>query len=1005
MMSDRWGFKARLRLAPLGVAVWLGGACGGPLLARGQHFVLRDGRKIAMTRSETELGLVFRTRADAAAGKTRLGAKGLGSLKRIPGAEHARGRILVLDRITASRRLLVARDPGVEVVGRVYRYAGCSSPAIATGRVALKTTAGLTEQQLSDLWRRYGLKEATPFRGLHDVYLAQTADPQTDELALCERLVEDAQVRWAHPDFIQVQHRRQAVPADPLFSKQWHLDNTGQTRNGLEDADIDAPEAWLTADGQGVRFGMFDDACDVDHEDLSGNFTGRGHDIRLPLGDPNNTDPRPLFFGDFHGTSVMGLMVAAGNSVGLRGVSFRSTFTASRGLGFGAISAIASAYTFALEQSVDVHNNSWGLSSFLGDVPNPPLIEEAIETAFLEGRDLDGPGGADPLGMVIVFAAGNGDANGFGVENIEGFELSTLPTVIGVGATDDRDRLAVFSNFGRTLDVVAPGAAEIATTDLVDGGPGGDGQNRGGQLVDPVGGFPLGVPQIDADGNYTGFFNGTSAACPIVAGVAGLVLSVNPQLTATDVRLILIHTADRISPSVAQYNGITSHSFTYGFGRVNAARAVEAAQQSLSNGNLTWPQRPTDVTVRGSTVSWNPGPNTEEFLVVQSRGDFAFTPEDGACYDARQRGCAAATLQALPAAVSVFFVGCNGECTPDTVQQADFEVPEFGRVFFAIYGRSSIDRYSFGVAIDSTSAGTGGDTGGNPPLPPAVTISASPLQGRSPLTVRFNGNAVTDVGIDGNRTTWDFDIDDGVPVDATTAQASHTYVVDAGQVGRFTARLTMVDVLGGVGQGEVQISVEGPESGATGPNVTAQDISMAISSDANLADVARFRCAGGASDGAICSPTVNTCGLDANGDSVTCQSVCETELCGESPFMVQMSVTSPVPPQTVFWDLGDGTTAASPSLFHTYDNKGAEPIVVPVTVNVSLRSSGDVVFPATRTRLISVLPGSRTSDIELPPLPGTMPLGGDDSPASCGALGLLPLLSVLGVLSLHRRRR
>ena len=99
--------------------------------------------------------------------------------------------------------------------------------------------------------------------------------------------------------------RRQATPADTFFGLQWHLNNTGQFISGTPGADISALEAWAIADGTGVRFGMYDDACDVDHEDLAQNYIGIGQDVTLPLSDPGHTDPRPQP-GDNHGTRVMG---------------------------------------------------------------------------------------------------------------------------------------------------------------------------------------------------------------------------------------------------------------------------------------------------------------------------------------------------------------------------------------------------------------------------------------------------------------------------------------------------------------------------------------------------------------------------------------------------------------------------------------------------------------------------------------------------------------------------
>jgi subtilisin family serine protease len=131
------------------------------------------------------------------------------------------------------------------------------------------------------------------------------------------------------------------------------------------------------------------------------------------------------------------------------------------------------------------------------------------------------------------------------------------PEAIAIGASTDRDCRSSYSQFGPELDFVAPSSGgplnrEIFTTDLT------------------------GANGYNSNGNYTATFDGTSSATPLAAGIVGLVLSRNPNLTRKQVKQILRNTADKIGPAVYDEKG---HNDRYGFGRLNANKAVRAARE------------------------------------------------------------------------------------------------------------------------------------------------------------------------------------------------------------------------------------------------------------------------------------------------------------------------------------------------------------------------------------------------------------------------------------------
>jgi subtilisin family serine protease len=139
--------------------------------------------------------------------------------------------------------------------------------------------------------------------------------------------------------------------------------------------------------------------------------------------------------------------------------------------------------------------------------------------------------------------------------------------VIAVAACNDSGVRSAYSDFGAAVWCAFPSnhghhslTPGIWTTDR----RGRDGYNSGS---DSLG---------DAAGNYTNSFGGTSSACPGVAGVAALMLSVAPELSAAQVRERLKDSCDRIDEAGGSYDA-QGHSPQYGYGRVNAASAVALA--------------------------------------------------------------------------------------------------------------------------------------------------------------------------------------------------------------------------------------------------------------------------------------------------------------------------------------------------------------------------------------------------------------------------------------------
>ncbi|MEO1450842.1 MAG: S8 family serine peptidase, partial [Bacteroidota bacterium] len=166
-------------------------------------------------------------------------------------------------------------------------------------------------------------------------------------------------------------------------------------------------------------------------------------------------------------------------------------------------------------------------------------LTSAINTAASSGR-----GG---LGCVVAFSSGNSYGTCVNYP-------ARLASVIAVGAFGNDGIISDYSNEGPTLDIVAP-SNDVSSAGFLSG--------AGVRTIDRMGSSGY------SSTNYTTSFGGTSASCPVVAGVAALVLSVDASLTDEEVKNILYTTAIDM--------GSGGFDNTYGNGRVNAFAAVQAA--------------------------------------------------------------------------------------------------------------------------------------------------------------------------------------------------------------------------------------------------------------------------------------------------------------------------------------------------------------------------------------------------------------------------------------------
>ncbi len=422
-----------------------------------------------------------------------------------------------------------------------YREQNSGTMVLPTDTVIVRFDDTVDHKTALETMSAFGLEQPveSPYRPLQ--FRARCPE-SVDPLAVADALYGQPGVKFCHPDLFQ-EKRQLYVPNDPLFTYQWNLNNTGQD-GALPGADIRAEQAWdITQGTVATTVAVVDSGIMWDHEDLIGNYV-LGTNFENGTSDPS---PDP---GDYHGTACAGIAVGKGNNgKGISGVCPQCGFVA---VHYGGLTSNdADMFYWQNTAGVDVSSNSWSYSS--GVVPD--VVYDAITYVTTNGRD--------GKGMIVAVAAGNEYGS------ILSTSMAAHPNVIAVGASTSNDLRALYSNFGPQLALTAPssgGAVSISTTDVYP--PLGAGYNSGGEAGDY------------ADGRYTDTFSGTSAATPTVAGVAGLMLAANPNLTRAELTRGMLYTCDKIG-NLAYTNGRNN---LYGYGRVNAYKAVMAAQAADHTG-------------------------------------------------------------------------------------------------------------------------------------------------------------------------------------------------------------------------------------------------------------------------------------------------------------------------------------------------------------------------------------------------------------------------------------
>jgi len=447
----------------------------------------------------------------------------------------------------------VYRVPESEFIPNAFHIKTKEVEDIGDGNVTLSSStlmSSLKGLQIENIKQAINLPVRSKQKGSKAEELSRiyeiTFNSGEDVYKVCYDLLSNPEVEYAVPIYKRYPFH---IPDDTQFPYQYAMTN------------INAASAWdITKGSTDIVIGIVDTGVDYLHEDIGSNdWINPGEIPNNNVDDDGNGYVDDIYGWDFvgdisimeafskqwkedndprntnqtHGTHVAGCASASTNNLkGIAGTGYNcrimSIKCASDKANVGGIWRGYDGIVYAADNGAHVINCSWGGSG------SSPVEQEVINYAVSKGS-------------VVVVAAGN---DGNNIDNRIAFP-ACYQNVLCVGATTQADTLAYFTNRGRLVTVYAPGEEILST-----------------------------LP-----GHLYGKESGTSMASPIVAGIAGLVLSSHPDWitnspTPADRVQRVIHQIRSTSDNVIAKSKEERHLY---YGRANAFKAVDYNRTGSTN--------------------------------------------------------------------------------------------------------------------------------------------------------------------------------------------------------------------------------------------------------------------------------------------------------------------------------------------------------------------------------------------------------------------------------------
>ncbi len=466
-------------------------------------------------------------------------------------------------------RMALKKEPELRFVGKVLVEADGRTLVLYTENIFIKFHDDVSAEACEKIIKDNDLKiKQKPDYAKNTYFAAAPENTGLRVFRIAESMLEMEEVELCHPELIRKRGFRGINP------RQWHLMAT-QINGRRINAGVKADAAHRFSTGKNIVIAIIDDGFEIDHPE----FRLPGKVIHSRDISTGSNDPRPRTSYNNHGTACAGVAVASGlEASGAAPDALLMPVRLSANLGSA---AEAAAFKWAADHGADVISCSWGPEDGSWSDPHDPVHTTMVDLPDSTRLAIDYAvsNGRDGKGCVIIFAAGNGNED-CGYDGYASYEK-----VMAVAACNDRGRRSIYSDYGRNVwccfpssdfgyppfnhpDPLTPG---IFTTDR------------------------MGRAGYNPDGDYTDNFGGTSNSCPGVAGTAALIMSANPGLSWMQVRNIIRDSCDKIDASGGEYDN-EGHSRFYGYGRINAEKAVKIALE-LKKGRLPKKRKPAAIIV------------------------------------------------------------------------------------------------------------------------------------------------------------------------------------------------------------------------------------------------------------------------------------------------------------------------------------------------------------------------------------------------------------------------